>query len=48
MLRHLNTYKDGSDLTIMNTVYIRPTKDDEGNTKSDYLDIIYKDNNDPH
>ena len=46
MLRHLNTYKDGSALTIMNTVYIRPTKDDEGNTKPDYLDIIYKDNTD--
>ena len=47
LLRKLSTYNDGADLTLMNVIYQRPTKNEEDGTRnSDYLDIVYKDNTD--
>ena len=40
----LESYKDGSDLTIMNTFYQFGTKDADGNRLDDFMVIVYKDN----
>ena len=38
-------YPEGSNITLLNTIYIKPQKDDDGKYGSDYLYIIYKDLN---
>lgn len=40
----LETFKDGSDLTIMNAFYQYGTKDADGNRLDDFMVIVYKDN----
>lgn len=40
----LDCYRDGSDLTVMNTFYQYPTKDADGNKIDDLVAIVYKDN----
>lgn len=40
----LESYKNGSDLTIMNTFYQFATKDADGNKVDDFIAIVYKDN----
>lgn len=40
----LESYRDGSDLTIMNTFYQFATKDVDGNRLDDFMVIVYKDN----
>lgn len=37
-------YPEGSDLTIINTIYQRPSKDENGNKVPDKLTIVYRDN----
>lgn len=37
-------YPEGSDITIINTTYVKPQKDDEGNYKKDYISILFRDN----
>jgi hypothetical protein len=37
-------YPIGSDITVLNVIYIKPYKDDEGNWYDDYITIIFKDN----
>ena len=44
MLRHLGYYEDGADLSLINVIYIRPKKEEDGTRTPDYLDVIYKDN----
>lgn len=37
-------YPDGSDITLLNTIYIRPQKDKNGKYGDDSLTIIFRDN----
>ena len=36
-------YKDGDRITLLNTIYIRPQKDENGKYGPDYLYIVFKD-----
>ena len=38
-------YPEGSDLTLMNTIYIKPKKRDDGRYTAPIMNILYKDNN---
>ena len=41
----LTEYPQGSNLTIMNTIYHYPVKNEQtGKYKKDYMTIVYKDN----
>ena len=40
----IKSYPEGSDITIMNTLYLRPHKLDNGKYSKDQLLITYKDN----
>ena len=40
----IKSYPEGSDITIMNTLYLRPHKLDNGKSSKDQLLITYKDN----
>ena len=37
-------YPEGSDITLVNTIYQRPTKDENGNRIPDKLTIVFRDN----
>lgn len=39
----MSRFKPGSNLTILNTMYTRPRKDESGHKKKDYLTLVYKD-----
>lgn len=40
----LDQYRDGADLTVMNTFYQYPTRDADGNKMNDFIVTVYKDN----
>ena len=39
----IHGYKDGDKITLLNTIYLRPRKDEDGKYGPDYLYIVYKD-----
>lgn len=44
MILELGEYKEGADITVMNTFYQYPTRDCDGYKINDFIGIVYKDN----
>ena len=41
----IKQYPEGSNITLLNTIYLKPQKDEDGKYGSDYMYIIYRDMN---